>query len=485
MSESITVHRHRTAMVRYALSQPMSLLVRHGLISQATTVFDYGCGQGDDMRALEAQGISAKGWDPHFAPDRALAAAEVVNLGFVLNVIEDDAERRHALKRAWQLTEKVLAVAVMVVGQVAVDGLRPYRDGYLTSRGTFQKYFQHAELRAFIGSVTGAEPVSVTTGIYFVFRRAEDEQEFLLDRGRGGDRVAINIQPRERRSTTTVRIEFAERIPTAIAEIAQIAVHRGRLPAQEELTQVARDELANVRVSLPRAVECCRRTILTDEMLEKASAQRREDLLVHNALCLLNRSRSFQNPGPAIIRDVRALFGNQRMLSDQAAKYLFALSDLEALHKLNLGAASKKIGVLDEKERLVIAGARVSDLPGPLRCYFGCATYLSGEPDRAFIARFDPRRRLLKIFSVEDERAASPAISSTTVVDLRRQKVFTNPESLRLLRKIDVFGGPDTPSRRKRERALQRQLGQSEQQIFASIVSNHDSAHRLQTPQQR
>lgn len=467
MSESITVHRHRTAMVRYALSQPMSLLVRHGLISPTTTVFDYGCGQGDDLRALESQGIPATGWDPHFAPDRAITAAEIVNLGFVLNVIEDDAERRHALKRAWQLTEKVLAVAVMAVGQVPVDGLRAYRDGYLTSRGTFQKYFQHAELRAFIAAVTGAEPVSVTTGIYFVFRRPEDEQEFLLDRRRGDARATISIRARARRTASPLRIGVAESIPRSIAEIAGFAVHRGRLPAQEELSQAARDELATVHVSLARAVECCRRRVLDDETFDGAVAQRKEDLLVHNALCILNRSKSLQNPGAAIVKDVRALFGSQRALAEQATRYLFALSDVEALHKLCIESASKGLGVLDDKERLVVAGARVSDLPGPLRCYFGCATYLSGEPDGAFVSRFDPRKRLMKIFLVEDERAAAPTIRSTSVIDLRRQKVFTNLESLRLIRKIDVFGGPDSPSRRKRERALQNQLGLSDQQIFA------------------
>ena len=360
MSETVMVHRHRTAMVRYSLSQPMALLVRYGLIQPTTTVFDYGCGQGDDLKALGSQGIPATGWDPHFAHDAEIASAQIVNLGFVLNVIEDQAERRHALERAWELTEKVLSVAVMVVGQIPVDGLRPYHDGYLTSRGTFQKYFQHAELRAFITTVTGTEPVSVTTGIYFLFRRPEDEQEFLLDRRRGTARASISISARERRAAPAVRVDLAERIPSSIAEIAGFAVHRGRLPILEELSRASRDELNARHVSLGRAIECCKKTVLDDETFKKAAAQRKEDLLVHNALCVLNRSRSLQNPGPAIIRDVRSLFGSQHALTELATRYLFALSDLEALQRLCSDAAQKGFGVLDDKERLIISGDRVS-----------------------------------------------------------------------------------------------------------------------------
>ena len=58
---SAEVQRHRTAMVRHTLSQPMSLAVRHGLVRPGVTVFDYGCGQGDDLRALAAAGIEANG----------------------------------------------------------------------------------------------------------------------------------------------------------------------------------------------------------------------------------------------------------------------------------------------------------------------------------------------------------------------------------------------------------------------------------------
>jgi hypothetical protein len=67
-AENIVVQRHRTALTRYNLSAPMQLLERFGFLNQEKTVFDYGCGKGDDVRNLKANAITANGWDPHFAP---------------------------------------------------------------------------------------------------------------------------------------------------------------------------------------------------------------------------------------------------------------------------------------------------------------------------------------------------------------------------------------------------------------------------------
>ena len=71
----------------------MQALARYGLINPSIEVMDYGCGRGDDVRGLTANGIEAYGWDPHNAPDGPKREADIVNLGFVINVIEDFDER--------------------------------------------------------------------------------------------------------------------------------------------------------------------------------------------------------------------------------------------------------------------------------------------------------------------------------------------------------------------------------------------------------
>ena len=83
------IARHRTAIIRRDLSQPMQLMMRAGILNGGRSVFDYGCGQGEDVAALALQGYNVFGWDPHHAPSGPRRPAAIVNLGFVLNVVED------------------------------------------------------------------------------------------------------------------------------------------------------------------------------------------------------------------------------------------------------------------------------------------------------------------------------------------------------------------------------------------------------------
>jgi DNA phosphorothioation-associated putative methyltransferase len=73
--------------------------------------------------------------------------ADVVNLGYVINVIEDTAERREALINAWNLAQKVLIVAAQVLIDDRTRGVIAYGDGIITSRNTFQKYYEQEELK--------------------------------------------------------------------------------------------------------------------------------------------------------------------------------------------------------------------------------------------------------------------------------------------------------------------------------------------------
>ena len=105
------VARHRTAMTRTFLSRPVQQLLTDGLLQEGTTFFDFGCGRGGDVRRLVDLGHEAAGWDPAHASSAPKHKAKVVNLGYVVNVIEDQNERRQALLDAWGLTEEVLVVS--------------------------------------------------------------------------------------------------------------------------------------------------------------------------------------------------------------------------------------------------------------------------------------------------------------------------------------------------------------------------------------
>ena len=88
------IERHKTALIRSELSKPVKSLLEHGLLKPGKTFFDYGCGHGADVEGLTALGYQATGWDPVLRPHTELHQADIVNLGYVLNVIEDPADER-------------------------------------------------------------------------------------------------------------------------------------------------------------------------------------------------------------------------------------------------------------------------------------------------------------------------------------------------------------------------------------------------------
>ncbi|MEU7378103.1 methyltransferase domain-containing protein [Streptomyces albidoflavus] len=95
MSEQLwSSQRHRTAIGRVGLSVPARQAVVDLQLEPRMRVLDYGCGRGGDVRALQNIGLDVSGWDPAHHPDGDLKPAEIVLLTYVLNVIEDPAERR-------------------------------------------------------------------------------------------------------------------------------------------------------------------------------------------------------------------------------------------------------------------------------------------------------------------------------------------------------------------------------------------------------
>ena len=111
-------------------------------------------------------------------------SADVVNLGFVLNVIEDPAERVEALLDAWHHTRRVLLVSTLIAGQEAYNDIRTFGDGVLTGRDTFQKFFEPSEIQALIEDTLHTEAVPVGLGIYLVFRDTADLHDFPASRSR-------------------------------------------------------------------------------------------------------------------------------------------------------------------------------------------------------------------------------------------------------------------------------------------------------------
>src|SRR5690348_16269042 len=75
------------------------------------TALDYGSGRGDDVARLAHLGMDVTGWDPQHGGMRPGKPRGVVTLTYVINVIEDPAERQTVLSDAWSLAERCLVVS--------------------------------------------------------------------------------------------------------------------------------------------------------------------------------------------------------------------------------------------------------------------------------------------------------------------------------------------------------------------------------------
>ncbi len=401
--------RHRTALSRVGLSSPVQALWRHGLLDTNRTFFDYGCGRGDDVALLGDRGIAASGWDPWFAAERPRTPADVVNIGFVLNVIEDLGERREALRGAWSLAGNVLSVAALIGGRTAQDRWRLYQDGVLTSRGTFQKYFSHAELGAYIAEVLGREPIAAQPGVWFVFRRDEDEQDFLAARQRSGPlrpawerpsprprlvRERPVREPRTPKSPRTPRIDPWQEHAELAEALWQACLEWGRLPDASEWP-----ELADVAEHLARPETALKRLLRDRDpaLLDQARERRMGDLRVYLALQLFERRRSFAHLSERLQRDVRTFWGSHGKAVDAGRELLFSAGKTDVIARACEEAAGAGLGWLvrdavGRVDSLHVRSAVLGELSAVLRVYVGCAERLYGDLRAVRPGRWSPER---------------------------------------------------------------------------------------------
>ena len=110
--------------------------------------------------------------------------ADVVNMGYVLNVIENPAERLSALVDAYRYARRLLVVSGLIQETVDSGRAAQFGDGILTKRNTFQKFFQQQELQQYIEDALECTAVPVSLGVFYVFRNPTDQQDFLSVRSR-------------------------------------------------------------------------------------------------------------------------------------------------------------------------------------------------------------------------------------------------------------------------------------------------------------
>jgi len=416
------VARHLTALTRYGFSAPVQALARFGFLDGSKTVFDYGCGRGDDLRGLRENSIDASGWDPHYASIDEKRPADIVNLGFVINVIEDIDERIEAVRGAYALTDELLVISAMLANQEAVTGT-PYGDGVLTSRNTFQKYYTQGELRHFIGETLEEEPIPVGPGIFFVFKNKDAEQRFMY--GRLANRRNILRLSQLSRPERPIRISRTEAKYEENRELLEslweACLTLGRDPDRSEITNLT--EVTSTLGSLPAALRFIKsRKEHVDSILSESRQSRINDLRVYLAQLQFEKRKPYKHLEARLQRDIRAFFGDYRAASDAGRELLFMVADIEAIGNACHQAAEHGIGWLENNESLQLHTSLVEQLPPILRAYVHCGTLLYGDVSSADLIKIHIRSAKLTLMKFDDFLGKPlPKMIQRVKLNLRKQ----------------------------------------------------------------
>jgi DNA phosphorothioation-associated putative methyltransferase len=402
------IERYKAAMVRKELSRPVRLALEAELFTPETTFFDYGCGYGEDIKQVARKGYTSGGWDPYYRPDTPLHEADIVNLGYVINVIEDQGERREALIKAWELTQKVLVVSAQVLISAASDRLMAYADGVITQRNTFQKYYEQEELKTYIDQVLEVDAIPVDLGIYFVFRDRTQAELFRASRFHS------------RLSTPRIRIEVRrfEDYQDLLAPLMIFVTDRGRLPKRGELAEETPilEEFGTFRRAFQLILQ-----VTEEEEWEKITTSRRQDFLVYLALSHFSDRPQFRHLSPLIRQDIQSLFGSYKSACILADQMLFSLGDLDFITRC---CQNSPIGKLTSKS-FTVHSSYLDSLDPRLRLYEGCANRTIGRLEEATLIKFHLNiPKISYLFYPDFDSNPHPLLKTMLQIDLRNLEVY-------------------------------------------------------------
>ncbi|MBF6223335.1 DNA phosphorothioation-associated putative methyltransferase [Nocardia abscessus] len=432
------VDRGRTAMMRTDLSKPMAAALADGLLVPGISVFDYGCGRGGDVVRLAALGYEVAGWDPDHASDSPLRAADVVNLGYVINVIEDPDERVDALRSAWSLARQVLIVAARPDWEARHVQGRRHGDGILTTRGTFQKFFKQEELREWIDNNLGRRCIAAAPGIFYVFRDDRRIHHFIASSVR---------RRRPTRSVLKPGKDLDDSRRALLDPVIQFVTDRGRLPGPHEVPD--NEAIKNAFGSTKRALAITRE-LIDEDLWVKVQNAARQDIIVYLALASFGGRAKFGDLPDDMQSDIKALCGTYKAACDTADELLFSIADQKVLSS---ACASSPLGKVTP-EALYVHVSAINRLSPALRVYEGCGRALTGMTDGATLVklnRVEPKVSYLAY--PEFDKVPHPELRASVRADLRRLHVrytdFSESSNPPILHRKETFVPEDYPSRSK------------------------------------
>jgi len=430
------IERHKAAIVRQQLSRPVRVALEAELFTSETTFFDYGCGHGGDVERIAEKGYESWGWDPYYHPDAPLVEADIVNLGYVINVIEDTTERRDALVKAWDLTRRVLIVSAQVLINDSANRQVAYGDGVITRRNTFQKYYEQEELKAYIDQVLAVDAVPMGLGIYLVFRDPTEAETFRASRFRS-HATTPRLQKRVRRF---------EDYQVLLTPLMDFMTERGRLPAKGELPEEPqiKAELGGLRRAFKVILQAT-----NQEDWNAIAQQRTEELKLYLATALLTHRPKLKDFSDTVREDIKGLFGTFKHACAEAEAMLFSLGDTAIIEDK---IRNSQIG-LKLSRSLLVHLSSLDELDPLLRLYEACASRTIGRLENVTVVQFYISKPKIAYLSYpnfdSDPHPALTAKMEVNLGDLRVNYIEYNQTNPPILHEKDKLVSPDYPGYNK------------------------------------
>ena len=376
---------------------------------------------------------------------RSARPPDVVNLGYVINVIDDPDERTVVLAAAWQLARKVLIVSARLDWESADAAVGFQGDGIVTGKGTFQKFFTQEELRQWIEQVLNRRPVAAAPGIFYIFRAEADEQSFTVNRV---------VRRRQLPGVDQCR-EILANHDEVFEPLMRFVMRRGRLPVAGELSTAP--QLTHLFGSVTKAFSLVRRLTTTDQW-ERIRQEHQTGVLVYLALAAFPKRPRFGALPAELRHDIRAFFGSYRAGCSQATALLFSAGDQDAVDQACRDAAVGKL----LPDALYVHHTALDQLPPVLQVYEGCGRQLAGSVEGLTLAKIFRRRPRVSYLVYEDfDRVGHPKLRSVVIADLKRLDIhhrdYTRIANPPVLHRKELFVPPDYPGRSRFARLTARE----------------------------
>jgi DNA phosphorothioation-associated putative methyltransferase len=427
------IKRHKAALKRSDLSRPLKLAIQDNLIGASDSVFDYGCGHGSDVQILSDRGLKIRGWDPFYFSENPIVAASIVNLGFVLNVIENSAERRTTLGRSFELASKCLIVSVRTKNEL-LEGIHEYEDGVFTNFGTFQKLYDHNEISSFIQEVLGRSPYLAAPGIYYVFKNDDYRDQFIVER-------ELNLQ-KIRNELGLKKIKNLESIDGLVLAFEQL----GRLPFVSEFPAIY--TFINEAGGIGKLESLLLQTCNYDNFRLSKEANMNDIAVAFISLCLDKKCMpNSKLIAVDLLSKVTSYWSTKSEFIEKCTAVLKNLANEDLINELVISAGiGKKM-----PRHLYIHKSAVETLPAELRMIIKLGESLTGKLDSEIIKIKRTGKTVSFLFYENFDKVAHPRLLLSVKADLQLRttffKDFRNAENKPLLHRKELLVSENYPKR--------------------------------------